>query len=251
MYLSICAICKNEERYIGDWINYHHKIGVDHFFLYENDSTDKTWDAIKAFPKEVVTAYKLSGVRQQVVAYNNCVLQHRSGKVKARWLAFIDIDEYIVPHTTNNLQLFLKDYESFTALCAHWILFGSNGHKEYQPHSVVERFTKCQQGVNDHVKSIVNPKLTGMYHTPHRFHTIGKTVDENKKELASLDPYPKGGTANKIQINHYSVKSYEECMYRKSYPRADTGQQWDAKTFFEAHDRNERENFRALELWKK
>ena len=38
--LSICAFFKNEARYLKEWIEYHRLIGVDHFYLYNNGSTD-------------------------------------------------------------------------------------------------------------------------------------------------------------------------------------------------------------------
>lgn len=249
-YLSIGAICKNEEKYIREWVEYHRKLGVEHFYLYENDSDDWTLQTIQemAAADGDITVAKIGGKVKQGAAYNDCVARR---KTESRWIAFIDIDEFIVPHQTDNLQEFLKQYERYAAFCIHWRLFGSNGHKEYSEKPVVERFTYRQQDVNDHVKSIVNPLKTGLYHTPHRFYHTGPVVDEQHQEIASTNPYPTGGTCNLIQLNHYAVKSYEECVKRKSYVRADNGQQWDVNTYFPAHDRNEVEDLRALELWQK
>ncbi|WP_281510165.1 glycosyltransferase family 92 protein [Muribaculum gordoncarteri] len=33
---AICAIFRNEARYMREWIEYHLLIGVDHIFLYNN-----------------------------------------------------------------------------------------------------------------------------------------------------------------------------------------------------------------------
>ncbi|MBR2734192.1 MAG: glycosyltransferase family 2 protein, partial [Selenomonadaceae bacterium] len=38
--LAIAAILKNEGHYIKEWLDYHLLAGVDHFYLYDNDSTD-------------------------------------------------------------------------------------------------------------------------------------------------------------------------------------------------------------------
>ena len=38
--LAICAIFKNEAPYLLEWIDYHRRVGFDHFVLYDNDSTD-------------------------------------------------------------------------------------------------------------------------------------------------------------------------------------------------------------------
>lgn len=247
-YLSICAICKNEGRYIEEWIKYHRKIGVEHFYLYENESTDHTINVLEALAARDgdITISRIAGTAKQGGAYNDCVGRR---KTASRWIAFIDVDEFVVPQQTDNLTEFLKQYEKYAALCIHWRLFGSNGHKGYTPIPVVERFTYRQQDVNDHVKSIVNPLKTGIYHTPHRFYHTGVVVDEQHQQLGVTDPYPKNGTCNLIQLNHYAVKSYEECKERKSYSRADNGQCWDIDIYFPAHDRNEVEDLRALELY--
>ncbi|MBR0260666.1 MAG: glycosyltransferase family 2 protein [Selenomonadaceae bacterium] len=54
--LAIVAILKNEGRYLKEWLDYHLSAGVDHFYLYDNDSTDnqaglaiKIWEVIICF----------------------------------------------------------------------------------------------------------------------------------------------------------------------------------------------------------
>lgn len=248
-YLSICAICKNESKYLEEWIQYHTKIGIEHFYLYENDSEpiDATWEIITKLPT-LITGNQIKGSARQAAAYNNCIAKYKND---SRWIAFIDIDEFIVPRKTNDLKVFLENYEDFASLRIHWKLFGSNGELEYKNKPVIERFTHCQQDINPHVKAIVNPLKTGLYHTPHTFYQHGKVVNENKTIIEDTEPLPTNGTCNLIQINHYATKSKEECYLRKSYARADTGKRWDAETYFKEHDRNEGQDLRALELWNK
>ncbi|HET7879957.1 MAG TPA: glycosyltransferase family 92 protein, partial [Acetobacteraceae bacterium] len=38
--MAVCAIFKDEAAYLLEWIAFHSMIGVDHFVLYENGSTD-------------------------------------------------------------------------------------------------------------------------------------------------------------------------------------------------------------------
>lgn len=40
-YLSIGAIFKDEAPYLAEWIEFHRLVGVEHFFLYDNLSTDE------------------------------------------------------------------------------------------------------------------------------------------------------------------------------------------------------------------
>ncbi len=48
-YLSVCAIYKNEARYLAEWIEFHLLAGVEHFFLYDNNSTDDHRDVLAPY----------------------------------------------------------------------------------------------------------------------------------------------------------------------------------------------------------
>lgn len=37
MKIAVVAIAKDEDRYLADWIDYHHKISIDEFFIYQNN----------------------------------------------------------------------------------------------------------------------------------------------------------------------------------------------------------------------
>lgn len=38
--LAICVIVKNEAPYMKEWIDYHRLVGVEKFYVYDNESTD-------------------------------------------------------------------------------------------------------------------------------------------------------------------------------------------------------------------
>ncbi len=43
-FASLCCIIRDEARYLVEWIEYSRMIGVDHFFLYDHNSTDDTME---------------------------------------------------------------------------------------------------------------------------------------------------------------------------------------------------------------
>ena len=48
--LAICAMFKNEAPWLKEWILYHHEVlKVDHFYLYNNDSTDQYKEILQPF----------------------------------------------------------------------------------------------------------------------------------------------------------------------------------------------------------
>ena len=41
-FMSIACIIKNEGPYLREWLEYHKLIGVEHFYVYDNESSDNT-----------------------------------------------------------------------------------------------------------------------------------------------------------------------------------------------------------------
>src|SRR5262245_23964419 len=64
--LTICAIFKNEKKYLKEWIEYHRLIGVDHFYLYNNNSSDH--------PLELLLPYIKTGI-VTVIAWPDALAQ--------------------------------------------------------------------------------------------------------------------------------------------------------------------------------
>ena len=42
--ISICAIFKNEAPFLKEWLEFHLMLGIDHFYLYNNNSEDDYLD---------------------------------------------------------------------------------------------------------------------------------------------------------------------------------------------------------------
>ena len=49
---AIVAIVKNEAPYIAEWIDYHKKIGIEKFYIYNNDSTDNLVEVLRKYIDE-------------------------------------------------------------------------------------------------------------------------------------------------------------------------------------------------------
>ncbi len=45
--ITICGIFKNEASYLKEWIEYHEMIGIEHFYLYNNNSDDNYRDILQ------------------------------------------------------------------------------------------------------------------------------------------------------------------------------------------------------------
>ena len=39
-YLAVCAIAKNEHKYINEWVKHYLSINVDHIYIFDNDNVN-------------------------------------------------------------------------------------------------------------------------------------------------------------------------------------------------------------------
>lgn len=239
-YLSICAIVKNEGAYFNEWLNWHKKHGVEKFYIYDNESDDGTKKILEPFIKSGIVEYTyFPGERMQIAAYDDCLARHR---FDSRWIAFIDLDEFIVPIENKNIPEFLKPLENFSSVEINWLVYGSGGAKYKTDGDVMARFrahSHPNDPINNHIKSIVNPrKITSFIGAHEAVALTGKTVDANgrKVRVRFFDRAPIGH--DKIRINHYAVKSYEEFLAKRGRGWAWGAKSW-AKDYFEKLDRNE------------
>lgn len=238
-YLSVCAIVKNEGPYFTEWIEWHRAQGVDKFYLYDNESTDDTREILKPYTDSGLVEYHfIAGRKKQTEAYDDCLARHR---YDSRWIAFIDLDEFIVPVTHRTIPEFLKEYEKFSAVEINWLCYGSGGAKAHTPGTVMERFRKHAYPtaeLNRHIKSIVNPRLALNFISSHHPTLLsGYAVDANGCKTKQYF-FKRTPLHDKIRINHYAVKSYAEFLQKRSRGR---GMSLDTRAldYFEKFDRNE------------
>ena len=125
---------------------------------------------------------------------------------------------------TGSLPDFLVPYEGFGGLGINWLVFGSNGHIEKPAGTQIESYTTRtpkSNPINDHVKSIVQPKYVKHIPSgPHHFHyTFGKfSVNENFNRFkGAFSP----NSTYKIQLNHYWLRSEADFKEKLQRGRGD------------------------------
>lgn len=238
-YLAVCAIAKNEGPYFQEWIEWHRSQGVEKFYIYDNGSTDGTREALASYIKSGLVEYTFfPGAKQQLAAYDDCFERHRT---EVRWLAVIDLDEFIVPVQDSGIPEFLRPLEAFSSVEINWLVYGSGGAKTRGPGGVMERFRTHSlpaHPLNRHVKSIVDPRrvctMTGCHEAAR---LSGKSADSHGKPLKKgfRDREPQ---QDRIRINHYAVKSYEEFLAKRARGRARINTLRDY-SYFDQYDLND------------
>ena len=239
-YLAICAIAKNEGPYFKEWIDWHHEMGVEKFYIYDNESTDCIRDVLKPYIESGLVEYNFfPGFKKQLAAYDDCLKKHR---FDTRWIAFIDLDEFIVPVKDKTIPVFLKRFENFPAVEINWLIYGSGGAKTKQPGTMMERF-KCHSlpghFLNRHVKSIVNPRRVFSMIGCHEVARISGYAADSHGNQIKQNFWEREPQQDIIRINHYAVRSLEEFVEKQSRGRAAGKTRFLTMDYFNRYDLND------------
>jgi Glycosyltransferase family 92 len=258
--LSICAIVRNEARYILEWIAFHKAIGVDHFYIYDNQSTDDTTDillrleaaglvTLTSWPDSTPAVVE-SGLGPQVPAYND-FLKYRD---QTEWVGYIDVDEFLVLRDVDNVQEWLSHYDDCAAVGINWRIFGSSGYEHYADELVIERFTHRAPvafGANRHVKTFARTALIERANCHISYMRNRPVVDIFKRPINNAhDGVHDEVCDGAVQLNHYFVRSRGEWELKRARGRATRANEDQVKfrnqREFEEHDRNEVDDLGAL-----
>ena len=101
--VSICAIFKNEAKYLREWIEFHKIVGVEHFYLYNNFSTDDYLSVLTPYiDSGLVTLIDWPVMQGQMSAYRDCVekIQNEtqwigSGQTHVKIFCFKSLNYYL------------------------------------------------------------------------------------------------------------------------------------------------------------
>jgi hypothetical protein len=207
--LCVVTIIRDEAPYIQEWIEYHLLVGVEKFYIYDNESKDNLKAVLEPYIKEGIVSYRyISGrLNRQFLAYKDAI---RRCKNKTKWLAIIDMDEFIVPKAHEKITDFLKDFDCYSEISIAWVIYGSSGFINKPEGLVIENYKRhAHLDSATESKSIINPRAVREMFNTHWSFMNGLAVDENKNPYVRY-PCATKIPRNKICLNHYCDKSWQE-----------------------------------------
>ncbi len=209
-YLSLCLFIKDENQYLPEWVEFHKLVGVEHFFIYDNDSRIPVSRTLEEDVREgTVTVTRFPGSAQHIPAYSSCLQSF--GKA-SRWIGFIDGDEFLCPSVGNDLKAILQAFEPYGGLGVNWVMFGSSGHQTRPPGLQIDGFTlrpPDDYPPNTHIKSIVQPRYVRRVLGTHTFEPAPGTPIVNERFQKVDGPFSPF-SVEKIRLNHYWTRSRGE-----------------------------------------
>ncbi len=223
--LSVCAIFKDEAPILREWIEYHIIAGVEHFYLYNNFSSDDFAEILEPYIESgLVTLIEWHIDKGQIPAYVDCWENYRD---ETQWLAYIDLDEFICPYYETDIKKWLQHYSKYPSVRIYWKMFGTSGKIDHDSETLVtEQYTVCWDKMDTVGKVIVNTNWNlptssiNMHHLTTPVVFFNRTwnipsINEFKKFIVTDDIHKTSKRGFTIQINHYWTKSFNEMVTRK------------------------------------
>jgi hypothetical protein len=236
--IAVCTNVQNEAPYIAEWMAYNRMIGIDHFFIYDNNSTDSLEAAIAPFQDRgwvthVKPTYSTMGTRFWEYQ-KDCSVRNELA-LSSQWLAVFDVDEFLILPGEISTQLggllsILQRYKeglNCTGLVLDRYEFGAGPH-QHPPETglVIENYIERSVKSPFMKRDGDWPKLIGMpkYHVFDGVHWYDEERSNGTSCLPDGQP-PLRGERTKVfeplRFHHYLARSKSECMEKLERRRYD------------------------------
>lgn len=215
--VALCLRFREEARYLAEWLEYYQAAGVEHFFLYNNFSSDDFLSAIQPWlVAGAITLVDWPRIPASPAAEEDCI---RRALGRFAWVGFLDADEFVVIRGGRSIPEFLATFERAPGVGLHWRFYGSSGHIARPALPVIAAYQHRAKDVNRHIKTFVRPDRVAQCRNSHAwfYSPIATAVGEHGNSI--YGSFASRPSADLAWINHYYCKSeqdYREKMIRVS-----------------------------------
>ena len=223
--ITVAAIVKDEAKYLCEWLSFHLAVGVDHFAIYDNGSTDNAPEVLEPFivaghVTVIPWPHFVVGYHTQALAYAHALALFGQD---SRWMAFIDVDEFLFSPEKLTLPEVMRDYDDLPAINVFRHFFGTSGHRTPPWGSVIDNFNIRHEPPTEPVelrgfqvpKTIAQPRFATGTIGAHRLLLPEEGLwgyDEMRRPVRRSSPA--AFTAKRLCVNHYYTKDEETFLKR-------------------------------------
>eukprot|EP01025_Chloroclados_australasicus_P046387 TRINITY_DN5117_c0_g6_i1.p1 TRINITY_DN5117_c0_g6~~TRINITY_DN5117_c0_g6_i1.p1 ORF type:complete len:581 (-),score=13.16 TRINITY_DN5117_c0_g6_i1:1442-3184(-) len=235
--ISICGRFKNEAKYLLEWIAYHVNIGIDHFVMYNDASSDSYVEVLAPLIESgLVTLYQRENLSLiWEIGYHESVMKHCSDNhmAQSQWLLSLDLDEFVVIKEDNKFRT-LSGWLDKNSIAKsgtgiiHLAREALAGHSDPIKQSqlvTAEIFYKHQQTNDSHpksskqgIKSLVNTNGLDrlvIHHALTYYPVVRNSLLEDKLKCEKGEgKIHNCDTISEVSIYHYIVRSMEDCQFK-------------------------------------
>ncbi len=233
-YLAVATMFQNEARFLKEWIEFYRIIGVEHFYLYNHNSTDNFMEVLQPYIDEGIVELKtitevpkdrFHWSKIQTSGYSDAI---NKSKDNTEWLLVIDSDEFLFPVKGYKLSEALEQYDEYAAIGVNWDYYGTSSINLKSGDLLIDKMRKRAKRSSSFTKAIVKPRYVKEIYNPH-FAVLKPgymQVREDKKYFYGR--YTTKLNYNILKINHYwsrDLKFFNEKKLKREHianPQAKT-----------------------------
>jgi hypothetical protein len=203
--LVVVAMVRDGAPYLDEWIEFHTLVGAGHFLIYDNGSADGTQDILARHARSgCVTWFPWPDFDAWNSQFAACAHATALWRERCRWMAFIDLDEFVFPARAATLPEVLATFGEAAAVVMPWRNFGYGGQRTRPSGLVIETFRFRMAGL---------PPDAGRLERKHllQYKTIADPCRISRMHIHV--PAVAGETVaagEAILLNHYFTRSEEE-----------------------------------------
>lgn len=234
MVVYLCALAKNEHKYINEWVNHYIKLGVDKIFLFDNDDKGSPYigDFIDKELRSKVRIINARGIHYKGVQHDFYSNFYEIENRNFDWCLFCDIDEFLVG--IDDIKQFLKQpkFITYEQIRVKWKLYGDDnkitrdmskpllGAFSKEITKSYSRDLKREVRLQDQAKSIVkghlkNIMFTSVHFAIHKPNTLLRSCLPSGKLCESATTIYEDYSKEVVFLNHYMTKSLTEFIEQK------------------------------------
>ena len=184
--VAMVAMVRYDAEYLAEWIEHHHGLGFEHFYIYNHEDERDISDVCRNFgylvteipwfgPYSRESAWREPFLPPTSHCYTQCPqMMHAALKYGHLWdwMGFFDADEFLCPMGPLSVKDVLDRTEQraygevpfvrSAALMVQGKWFGTSGHEEIPEGGVLDNYTRCEAGHTCGTKCFVQPQtVTG------------------------------------------------------------------------------------------
>ena len=240
MIKAIFTNIKNEHRYIESWIEYHIRLGINLFIIYEDEGSDSHRDIINKYCNVTRIDFYDYVLKSDNEEFKDltCFRHVFDHYTDIDWLIKIDPDEFItLPSDCTSIDDILFKYPNTNQIFLKWRLFNANGfinqpvigkYNLFETYLVPIKVENLETGFSQNTSG--NTYDLGKSFIKYKKYKVDYSTRLNTDSLAPAFPHfifsdENTITINGFRINHYITKSFEE-FYDRLKNKGEYSREW-------------------------
>ena len=142
--VGLCTIAKDQGAYLEEWVAYHHLQGYDPIRVYAHECSDNSHAVLARLAKYGMCEWE-TFVSPAIGKAHSTAYRHGLERLRARtdWVAFVDLDEFLVTPAHMGIGPFLADHGHLGAIAVNRKTFARVDDRERA--FLIERSTRCAE----------------------------------------------------------------------------------------------------------